>query len=59
MVTMSSVPGGHPFIARDKGGEIWTCRQDESKVCPAITVEAKVLGLLREWWDRALYNLMK
>lgn len=29
--TKSSVPGGHPFIARDKGGEIWTWRQDESK----------------------------
>ena len=47
MVTMSSVPRGHPFIARDKGGEIWTWSQDESKVRPAVTVEAKVLGLLR------------
>lgn len=59
MVTMSSVPRGHPFIARGKGGEIWTCRQDESKVCPAVTVEAKVLGLLRERCGRALYTLMK
>lgn len=54
MVTMSLGPNGHPFIARDKNGEVWTRRHDESKICLAVTVETKVSGQLTRQWGRVL-----
>lgn len=53
METKSSVPGDIHSLPGTRVVKIG--RGDKmSPSCPAVTVEAKVLGLLREWWGRAL-----